>query len=58
MAYILAYSGKVSFEFITVLFGEAGWYAIIIVLILLVGSIIAMLKIDWEEIFKKYIEKR
>ncbi len=58
MAYIIAYSGKTSFQFISTVFGDSGWFAAIITLVLLIISLIAILRIDWEEIFKKYIEKK
>lgn len=58
MAYILAYSGKISLEFIRVLFSGAGWFAVIITVSLLLVIVIAIIKIDWEKIFKTYIEKR
>lgn len=55
MSFIIAYSGRVSFEFIKVFFGEASTLLTIIGTIgLLVIIFIIMYKIDWEEIFKKY----
>ena len=58
MAYLIAYSGKVSYGFIRVIFGESAYIATIVTLILLAIMVIAVLKIDWEIIFKKYIEKK
>jgi len=58
MAYIIAYSGRASFELIRVIFGESGFIAIIVTIILLAIMVAAMLKIDWEIVFKKYVEKK
>lgn len=58
MAYIIAYSGKASFHFIRTIFGDSGLFATIITLILLVISVVVILRVDWEEVFKKYIEKK
>ncbi len=58
MAYIVAYSGKASFQFIRTIFGDSGWVAAILTLILLVISLIVILRVDWEAIFNKYIEKK
>jgi len=58
MTYIIAYSGKVSFGFIKVIFGESGFIATIVILILLTIMIAAILKIDWEIVYKKYVEKK
>lgn len=57
LAYAIAYSGKVSFEFIRVIFGESGLIPIIITLIILAVIMFLMLKIDWEIIYKKFVEK-
>jgi membrane protein YqaA with SNARE-associated domain len=57
MAYIIAYSGKVSYGFIKVIFGGSGFIATIVTLILLAIIIAAMFKIDWELVFKRYLEK-
>lgn len=58
MAYTVAYAGKMSFVVIRSLFGDSGWFAVILTLILLVITLVAILRVDWEEIFKKYIEKK
>ena len=58
MAYIIAYSGKVSYEFIRVIFGESGFITTVVTLGLLAVIVAAMLKIDWEIVFKKYVEKK
>lgn len=58
MAYIIAYSGKTSFQLIKVIFGESSLIAVAIALVLLTIIVAAMLKIDWELIFKKYVDKK
>jgi membrane protein YqaA with SNARE-associated domain len=56
MSFIIAYSGRVSFDFIQVLFGESGGLVTIIISsILLMCVLLIMYKIDWEAVFKKYI---
>ncbi|UCG44605.1 MAG: VTT domain-containing protein [Candidatus Bathyarchaeota archaeon] len=55
MCFIVAYSGRYSVEFIRNLFGDGGWLTGIITALLLVTIIVAMLKIDWEKIFEKYV---
>jgi membrane protein YqaA with SNARE-associated domain len=56
MSFIIAYSGYVSFEFIQVLFGDAGGLiTILISSVLLISVLLIMYKIDWEAIFNKYI---
>jgi len=58
MCLILALGGRFSIGLIRSLFGgEGGWAATLVTLILLIGIVILMLKIDWEEIFLKYVEK-
>ena len=57
MSYILAYSGKRSIEFIRVLLGEGGWIGVIVTTIILILIVYAMLKVDWEKVFEKYISK-
>ena len=53
MSFIIAYSGKISFGFIKSIFGEAGWVGTVISVVMLVIVMVAILKIDWEAIFKK-----
>ena len=56
MAYILAYSGKVSFQSINMLFSESGgsiWFSTILTIIVLTAIIVIMTRIDWEKIFKQ-----
>ncbi|MGB9718036.1 MAG: YqaA family protein [Thermoproteota archaeon] len=59
MCFILALGGRFSISLIRSLFGgEGGWAATLLTLLLLAGVVILMLKIDWEEVFFKYVEKR
>ena len=58
MAYAIAYSGRASFEFVRVIFGESGFVAIVVTIVLLTIIVGLMLKVDWEIIFKKYVEKK
>ena len=58
MTFILAYSGQQSFELIKVLFGEAGLLGTVITTALLILIIVAMIKIDWEKLFEKYVGKK
>lgn len=58
MTFILAFSGQQSIELIEVIFGGAGWLGTIITVVLLVVIIVAMIKIDWEKLFEKHINKK
>ena len=55
MCFILAYSGKFSIDIVRNYFGEAGDLSVIVTALLLVVIIVAMLKVDWEQVFTKYI---
>jgi membrane protein YqaA with SNARE-associated domain len=55
MCFILAYSGRFSVEVIEVVFGEGGWLGVVITSAFLIIVIIAILKIDWEKVFEKYV---
>ncbi len=55
MTFILAYSGQQSIAIIKTLFAGSGLLGIVITLALLIIIIAAMIKIDWENIFEKYI---
>jgi membrane protein DedA with SNARE-associated domain len=55
MSFILALSGRLSIEFIRQLLGEGGWIGAIITTIFLIIIIVAILKIDWEKVFEKYV---
>jgi membrane protein YqaA with SNARE-associated domain len=55
MTFIVAYSGQQSIQIIRTLFGEAGILGIVVTTILLVLIIVAIIKIDWEKLFEKYV---
>jgi membrane protein YqaA with SNARE-associated domain len=55
MTFILAYSGQQSIQIIKTLFGEAGLLGTIITTALLILIIVAIIKIDWEKLFEKYV---
>ena len=55
MCFILAYSGHMSVEVIEVIFGEGGWLGVIVTSALLIIVIVAVVKIDWEKVFEKYV---
>ncbi|UCE57374.1 MAG: VTT domain-containing protein [Candidatus Bathyarchaeota archaeon] len=55
MCFILAYSGHMSVEVIEVIFGEGGWLGVIVTSALLIIVIVAVIKIDWEKVFEKYV---
>ena len=58
MCFILAYSGKLSIHLIEQFLGEESWIGIVATTVLLVVVIWLMMKIDWEEVFNKYVAKR
>jgi len=59
MCFILAYSGRLSIEVIKRYLGESGGvWSMIATSLLLVAVMFAILKIDWEKVFTKYIERR
>jgi len=58
MSFILAYSGHLSIGFIRDLLGEGGLIGAIVTLILMIVIIVAILKIDWEKVFEKYVGER
>ncbi len=55
MCLILAYSGYLSIEVIKVVFGESGWVGIVVTSAFLIIVIVAILRIDWEKVFEKYV---
>lgn len=57
MSYILAYSGRQSYELIKMIFGEVGCLGVILSILVLLAILIAILKIDWEKVFEKYVAK-
>ena len=56
MTFILAYSGQQSIQIIQTLFGEGGLLGIVITTALLILIIVAIIKIDWEKFFEKYVD--
>jgi len=59
MIFIIAYFGRTARETIELLFGEGGTEIVIVVTtILLLLTLVAIYKIDWEEVFQKYVAKR
>lgn len=54
MTFILAYSGQQSIEFIRSLFGGSEWIGILVTITLLIVVIVAIIRLDWEKLFKKY----
>ena len=57
MCFILAYGGRFSIEIIRSYIGEEGPLTMIATIIFLIIIMVLMLKIDWEKVFTKYIEK-
>ena len=55
MCFILAYSGHFFVGVIEVVFGEGGWLGVVITSAFLIIVIVAILKIDWEKVFEKYV---
>ncbi len=55
MCFILAYSGHLSIGVIKVVFGESGWLGVVVTSAFLIIVIVAILKIDWEKVFEKYV---
>jgi membrane protein YqaA with SNARE-associated domain len=58
MTFILAYSGQKSITLIKTLFAGSGLLGIVITVALLIIIIVAMMKIDWEQIFEKHIDTK
>ncbi len=56
MTFIVAYSGQQSIQIIKTLFGEAGLLGTVVTIVLLILIIVAMIKIDWEKLFDKYVD--
>ena len=57
MCFIVAYSGRYSVEAIRIIFGDGGWLTTIITALLLIAVVIAMLRIDWEKLFERYVSR-
>jgi len=59
MIVILVNSGKIASNIILQIFGEGGnLIGMIITIILLVIVVIALYRVDWEKVFKKYVDAR
>ena len=59
MCFILAYGGRKSIEIVRKYLGESGgMWTTVITTLLLVVVLFAILRIDWEKIFFRYIERR
>jgi membrane protein DedA with SNARE-associated domain len=58
MTFILAYSGQQSITIIQRLFEGSGLLGTVITCVLLVGIIVAMIKIDWEKLFEKRMKAK
>ena len=57
MCYILAYGGRLYSDILTKIFGEGGWAGAVFTTITLILILVAMMKIDWEKVFEKYVAK-
>jgi len=58
MTFILAYSGQKSITLIKTLFAGSGLLGTVITAALMIIIIVAMMKIDWEQIFEKHIDTK
>lgn len=59
MVFIIVNSGSIAGDFLVGIFGESGSiWGIIITTILLVIVLIALYRIDWEKVMKKYVGER
>lgn len=59
MCYILASFGKVYGDILLFLFGDTGsWIGALIMAVLLILAIYALYRVDWEELFDKYVANR
>jgi membrane protein YqaA with SNARE-associated domain len=58
MSFILAYSGYLSIGVIRDLLGGGGLIGALVTVILLIVIMVAILKIDWEKVFEKYVGER
>jgi len=58
MCFTLAMAGRLSVTIIAGFIGEGGWVETIITTVLLVLVIVIILKVDWEDVFTKYVETR
>jgi uncharacterized membrane protein YcjF (UPF0283 family) len=51
-------SGKLSIHLIKDLFGDSGWMGAAVSGVVLIVIIVILLRIDWESLFTKHIEKK
>lgn len=58
MCFTLAMGGRLSVTIIEGFIGEGGWVETIITTVLLILVIVIILKVDWEDVFTKYVETR
>jgi membrane protein YqaA with SNARE-associated domain len=58
MSFAIAYSGRISFEFIKILFGDSGWLFTVATIGLLGVIIVMMLRFDWEGFFERRFMNR
>ena len=58
MSFILAYAGQQSITLIETLFAGSGLVGTVITSVLLIVIIVAMIKIDWEKLFEKYVSNK
>lgn len=57
MCFILAVGGRLSINIIRQLFGEGGWWTTIASMVALLVIVAILLKVDWEKVFTRYIER-
>ena len=59
MCFILAYGGQLYYNILRIFFGESTWEAELLISVItavtMVFILVAMLKIDWEKVFEKYV---
>jgi membrane protein YqaA with SNARE-associated domain len=58
MSFIIAYSGRMSLEFMKIILVEGGWVGTLLTALLLTAIILLMLKIDWEKVFEKRVSTK
>ncbi len=59
MCFTLAYFGKLFENLAKLVFGEEGsWIGMTITVVALLVILFILLKVDWEEVFEKYVERR
>jgi len=58
MCFTLAMGGRLSVTIIEGFIGEGGWVETIITTVLLILVMVIILKVDWEDVFTKYMETR